>query len=59
MFLVYVNNMTGVISYVSWFIDDAKLLRKMTNHKDCQWLPNDINKTNVKICQKKWWNGCF
>ena len=26
------------------FVDDAKLLRKIRNHKDCEELQNDINK---------------
>ena len=45
MFLVYVNDMTeGISSYISLFADDAKLLRKIRNHKDCEELQNDINK---------------
>ena len=36
--------MTGVSSYISLFADDAKLLRKMGNHKDCEELENYINK---------------
>ena len=45
MFVVYVNDMTeGVSSYISLFADDAKLLRKIRNHKDCEELQNDINK---------------
>ena len=45
MFLIYVNDMTeGVRSYISLFADDAKLLRKIGNHKDCEELLNDINK---------------
>ena len=46
MFLVvYVNDMTeGVSIYISLFADDAKLLRKIRNHKDCEELQNDINK---------------
>ena len=45
MFLVYVNDMTErVNSYISLFSDDAKLLRKIRNHKDCEELHNDINK---------------
>ena len=43
-FLVYVNDMTGVSSYKSLFADDAKLLRKIRNHKDCEELQNGINK---------------
>ena len=45
MFLIYVNDMTeGVSSYISLFADDATLLRKIGNHKDCEQLQNDINK---------------
>ena len=47
MFLIHVNDMTGVTgvsSYISLFADDAKLLRKIRNHKDCEELQNDINK---------------
>ena len=45
MFLIYVNDMTeGVSSYMSLFADDAELLRKIRNHKDCDGLQNDINK---------------
>ena len=45
IFLVYVNDMTeGVSSYIILFADDAKLLRKIRNHKDCEELQNDINK---------------
>ena len=45
MFLVYVNDMTeGVSSYISLFADDAKLLRKIRNHKDCKELQNGISK---------------
>ena len=35
--------MTEVSSYISLFADDAKLLRKIRNHKDCEELQNDIN----------------
>ena len=41
MFLVYVNDMTGVNSYISLFADDAKLLRKIRNSKDCEGVQND------------------
>ena len=45
VFLIYVNDMTeGVSSYISLFADDAKLLRKIGNHKDCEELLNDLNK---------------
>ena len=37
MFLIYVNDMTeGVSSYISLFVDDAKLQRKIGNHNDCE-----------------------
>ena len=43
MFLIYVNDMTERISsYISLFADDAKLLRKIGNHKDCEELQNYI-----------------
>ena len=34
----------GVSSYISLFADDAKLLRKIGNYKDCEELQIDINK---------------
>ena len=34
----------GVNSYISLFADDAKLIRKIRNHKDCEKLQNNINK---------------
>ena len=51
MFLIYVNEMTEeVISYISLFADDAKLLKVIGNHKDCVELQNDINK--IYECSK-------
>ena len=45
MFLIYVNDMTErVNSYISLFADDAKLLSKIRNYKDCEELQNDIDK---------------
>ena len=45
MFLIYVNDMTeGVSSYISLFADNAKLIKKIRNYKDCEELQNDINK---------------
>ena len=42
---VYVNDMIeGVSSYISLLTDDAKLLRKIRNHKDCEELLDNINK---------------
>ena len=47
MFLVYVNDMTErVSSYISLFADDAKLLNKIRNYKDCEELQDYINKLN-------------
>ena len=44
MFVVYVNDITeGVSSYISLFIDDAKLLSKISNHNDSEELQNDID----------------
>ena len=44
MFVVYVNDITeGVGSYISLFIDDAKLLSKISNHNDSEELQNDID----------------
>ena len=44
MFLIYLNDMTeGVSNYISLFADDAKLLRKILNYKDCEELQNYIN----------------
>ena len=31
----------GLSSYISLFVDDAKLLRKIRNHKDCEELWNE------------------
>ena len=36
MILLYVNDLTKVNSYISQFEDDAKLLRKIRNHKNCE-----------------------
>ena len=45
IFLVYSNDMIeGVSSYISLFVDDATLLRKTRNYKNCEELQNDINK---------------
>ena len=34
----------GVNNYISLFADNAKLLRKIGNHRDCEELQNYINK---------------
>ena len=53
MFLIYVNDMPeAVSSYISLFADDAKLLRKISNQKDCEELQNDLNKINE--WSKRW-----
>ena len=40
-----VNNMTeGVSSYINLFVDDAKLLKKIKSHKDCEEVENHLNK---------------
>ena len=45
MFAIYVNDMDdGVDSYMSFFADDAKLLRKVTVENDCGELQQDLNK---------------
>ena len=45
MYLVYVNDMTeGVNSYMSLFVDDAKLLRKMISKEDFEHLQKDLDK---------------
>ena len=55
-FLVYVYDMTeGVSNYRSLFAYDAKLLRKIRNHKDCEELQYDIN--NIYEWSNRWkWN---
>lgn len=45
MFAVYVNDMDmNVDSYMSFFADDAKLLRRVRNVGDCQALQSDLDK---------------
>ena len=45
MFAIYVNDMDkGVDSYMSFFADDAKLLRKVSTEKDCEALQGDLDK---------------
>ena len=37
MFLIYVNDMKeGISDYIILFADDARLLRKIRNHKYCE-----------------------
>ena len=57
MFLIYVNDMIeGISSYISLFADDAKLLRKIRNHKDCginkiyEWSKTWEMEFNAKKC---------
>ena len=46
LFAVYTNDMTkGVNSYTSLFVDDAKLVRKITKREDCEALQRDLDKT--------------
>ena len=45
LFAVYINDMTkGVNSYMSLFVDDAKLMRKITKKEDCEALQRDLDK---------------
>ncbi len=45
MFAIYINDMTeGVIGYMSMFVDDAKLFRKITKEEDCIALNQDLEK---------------
>ncbi len=34
MFTGYINYMVGVTGYISMFVDDAKIMRKVTNQED-------------------------
>ena len=52
MFLVYVNDLTEVSSYINLFADNVKLLGRIRNHKDCKELQNYINK--IYECSKTW-----
>ncbi len=53
MFLIYINDMPdGVGSYISLFADDAKLLRKISTHKDCEALQHDLNR--IYEWSKRW-----
>ncbi len=53
MFLIYINDMPeGVGSYISLFADDAKLLRKISSHKNCEELQHDLNK--IYEWNKRW-----
>ena len=45
MFAIYINDMDmGVDSYMSFFADDAKLLRKVTTERYCETLQEDLDK---------------
>ena len=45
MFAIYVNDMDeGVTSYMSFFADDAKLLRRLESKRDCEQLQDDLEK---------------
>ncbi len=53
MFLIYINYMPeGVGSYIILFADDAKLLNKISTHKDCEELQHDLNK--IYEWSKRW-----
>ncbi|MCD9088855.1 reverse transcriptase domain-containing protein, partial [Stenotrophomonas sp. SY1] len=52
MFAIYINDMDeGIESYMSFFADDAKLLRVKTE-EDCESLQRDLNK--VQEWSRKW-----
>lgn len=45
MFAIYLNDMDdGINSYMSFFTDDAKLMRKVSTKEDCESLQQDLNK---------------
>lgn len=45
MFGINVNDMDeGVNNYMSFFADDAKLLKKISNKKDCEAFQDDFQK---------------
>lgn len=45
MFMIYINDMVeGVDSYMSLFADDAKIMRKIRNIKDCEELQSDLDR---------------
>ena len=45
MILIYINDMpAGVKSYTSMFVDDAKIMRRIRNVKDCNMLQDNLNK---------------
>ncbi len=47
MFSIYVNDMAdGVTSYMTMFADDAKIMRRVINEKDCAALDQDLVKIN-------------
>ncbi len=53
---IYINNMVDVvISYVSLFADDGKLLKGVRNESDCEALPRDLDK--IWDSRKKIANG--
>ena len=53
MFLVYVNNMTGVSSYISLFADDAKIYEKQNSQ--VQTLRQKMAKQEIVIVRTKTW----
>ena len=53
MILIYINDMTdGLISYVSLFADDAKLMRRVKDWRDCEELQGDLDK--IYEWSRKW-----
>ena len=45
IFLIYINDMTdGLNSYVNLFADDAKLMRRVKDQRDCEELQGDLDK---------------
>lgn len=45
MFVIYINDMPGVRSFISLFAGSAESLRKIRNKKDCEEMQKDINTT--------------
>ena len=53
MFLTFINDLpVGVRSYVNLFADDAKIMRQVRNHEDCQYLQQDLDVLHE--WSKKW-----
>ena len=53
MILIYVNDLPkGLSNYISFFADDAKLLRKVNSQEDCKKLQEDLNK--IQEWSERW-----